>query len=84
MLFVCSAKPTDLKNAICYNAIYQMEDDMTKFKVGDKVIYKSEGPDNGSRGTVTHTLGKRFEVEWSDGETYCYEDWPGGCVCKDK
>ena len=30
MLFVCSAKPTDLKNAICYNAIYQMEDDMTK------------------------------------------------------
>lgn len=30
MLFVCSAKLTDLKTAICYNAIYQIpEDEMT-------------------------------------------------------
>jgi uncharacterized protein YodC (DUF2158 family) len=56
-----------------------MEDDM-KFKVGDKVIYKSDGPDNDCRGIVTHSLGKKFEVEWSDGETFTYEDWPGGCI----
>lgn len=53
-----------------------------KFKVGDKVVYKSEGPDNGACGTVTHVLGKKFEVTWSDGEAYTYEDWPGGCVHK--
>jgi uncharacterized protein YodC (DUF2158 family) len=51
-----------------------------QFKVGDKVIYKSEGPDNGCRGTVTHVLGKRFEVTWNDGEAYTYLDWAGGCV----
>jgi hypothetical protein len=54
-----------------------------KFKVGDKVIYKSDGPDNNARGTVTHVLGKRFEVTWDkDGEAYTYEDWAGSCVHK--
>lgn len=54
-----------------------------QFKIGDKVIYKSQGPDNNARGIVTHVLGKKFEVTWDkDGESYTYEDWPGGCVKK--
>ena len=51
------------------------------FKVGDKVEWAGE-VGTGQKGKVTHVLGKRFEVEWSDGETYTYEDWPGGSVRK--
>lgn len=79
MLFVCSAKPADLKNAICYNAIYQMEDNMkaqqqTKFTVGDRVIYDSPGgKDHHCKGVVTWVGYNGYEVEWNDGETYDYK-----------
>ena len=47
---------------------------MDKFKLGDRVVYVSDGPDGGCKGTVTHVLGKRIEVSWDDGETYSYAD----------
>lgn len=54
-----------------------------QFKIGDMVIWKGSGEDNGARGRVTHVLGKKFEVTWDkDGEAYTYEDWPGGSVKK--
>ncbi len=50
-----------------------------RFKIGDPVVYKSEGlPDE--KGIVTHILGKRFEVTWSDGEVYSYNDWAGSSI----
>ncbi|HZS57572.1 MAG TPA: hypothetical protein VFA65_24440 [Bryobacteraceae bacterium] len=52
-----------------------------KFKVGDKVEWTGSSG-TGERGTVTHVLGKKFEVTWSDGGCYTYEDWPGGSVRK--
>lgn len=54
------------------------------FKIGEKVIYRGSGPDKDCRGVVTHVLGKKFEVTWSDGEAYTYEDWPGGQIEKAK
>ena len=53
------------------------------FKVGDKVEWTGSS-DTGQKGTVTHVIGKRFEVTWSDGEAYTYEDWSGGSVRKAK
>jgi hypothetical protein len=42
-------------------------------KVGTKVKFVSEsGPIE--HGTITHVLGKRFEVTWNDGESYSYTD----------
>jgi hypothetical protein len=56
-----------------------------KFKKGDRVIWRGTGPDAGTKGTVTHTVGKHFEVRWdADGETYSYEDWAGSSIEKKK
>ena len=53
------------------------------YKISDRVVYGGTGPDRGSKGTVTHVLGKKFEVKWdSDGESYTYEDWPGSVIRK--
>lgn len=43
------------------------------YNIGDRVIYGGTGPDAGCKGTVTHVVGKHFEVRWDDGETYSYE-----------
>jgi hypothetical protein len=53
------------------------------YQIGDRVIYGGTGPDAGCRGTVTHVVGKHFEVRWDDtGETYNYEKWAGGVIRK--
>jgi len=54
-----------------------------KFKVGDQVEWTGSSG-TGERGTVRHVLGKKFQVEWSDGGTYTYEDWPGATIRKIK
>lgn len=49
---------------------------MSKFKVGERVKYVSDGQAT-DFGTITHVLGERFEVTWDDGETYSYSVWLG-------
>ena len=82
MLFVCSVKPTDLKNTVCYNAHVDQtkESDMRTFKIGDRVLW-SAGDQAGDKGTVSRTFDRYgvgyFDVRWDDGEVIDYMDWPG-------
>jgi hypothetical protein len=55
-----------------------------KPKVGQRVIYRSSGPDDGCRGTISEVIGYHYAVTWDDGETFNYTMNTSSCVFLEK
>lgn len=50
------------------------EREAKNLKVGDRVVFRNNGPDDGDRGTITFKNWMAFEVTWDDGEVMNYKN----------